>query len=178
MQTLFKAGSIALLSLFVITLSGCGDSEEKKRFHQELLEKALNDDVRKAGDKYLSENIKREGVVVTTSGLQYEVIRSGQGEKPRINDAVRVDYRGWLIDGTEFESSAEQTEKPTFPVNGVIKGWREALSMMRPGARWKIYLSPELAYGARSPTVMIPANSTLIFEIELIQVLPREEADK
>ena len=178
MQTLLKAGSIALLSLFVITLSGCGEDEEKKRFHQQLLDKALNDDVRKAGDRYLRENIKREGVVVTASGLQYEVIRSGQGDMPQINDAVRVDYRGWLIDGTEFESSAEKTDKPAFPVNGVIKGWREALTMMRPGARWKIYLAPELAYGARSPTELIPANSTLIFEIELIQVLPRDEADK
>ena len=170
--------SVVVLSLFVVMLGGCGESEEKKRFHQELLEKALNDDVKKLGVKYLTDNALRDGVIVTASGMQYEVLSEGQGATPRMPDKIKVNYTGWLVDGTEFESSAEQVEKPVFPVASVIKGWREALMNMTPGTRWKIYLPSELAYGARSPTPEIPANSALVFELELLQIMPEEEADK
>ncbi|GGK74859.1 FKBP-type peptidyl-prolyl cis-trans isomerase [Amphritea balenae] len=170
--------SVVVLSLFVVILGGCGESEEQKRFHQELLDKALNDDVKKQGVKFLEENALRDGVVVTASGLQYEVISEAQGDTPRMPDKVQVSYTGWLVDGTEFESSAEHSDKPVFPVASVIKGWREALMSMAPGSHWKIYLPSELAYGARSPTPQIPANSALVFELELIQIMPEEEADK
>lgn len=162
---------LLVVSLFVIVLSGCGESEEKKQFHKQLVEKALNDEVKKQGVAFLKENSTKQGVVVTRSGLQYEVVQSGNGEKPSITDSVRVDYTGWRVDGELFESSAERTEKPVFPVKGVIKGWCEALLMMSPGAKWKIYLPSELAYGATSPNVMIPANSALVFEVELLEVL-------
>lgn len=163
---------LLVLSLCVFMLAGCGESEEKKRFHQELLEKALNDDVKKAGVAFLKENAQKQGVVVLASGLQYQVLRSGNGDKPTMLDSVRVNYSGWRIDGELFESSSEKDEKPVFPVKGVIKGWRQALLMMQPGAVWKVFLPSELAYGATSPNIMIPANSALVFEIELLEVLP------
>lgn len=165
---------VVLLSLFASVLSGCGESEEQKRFRQELIEKALNDDVKKEGEAFLTENRGRSEVVVTDSGLQYEVLQQGSGERPTILDSVRVDYTGWRIGGEQFESSAAFSEKPVFPLKGVIKGWRQALLQMQPGSRWKVYLPSELAYGATSPNEMIPANSALMFEIELIEVLPQQ----
>lgn len=166
---------VVCLSLFTVMGSGCGESEEEKQFRQQLLDKALNDEVKQAGEAYLAENRQRDGVKVTGTGLQYEVIRKGEGKTPELLDSVKVDYTGWLVSGDQFESSREQAEKPVFPVNGVVKGWREALMMMSEGDVWKIYLPSELAYGAKSPTVAIPANSALVFEIELIEVVPEKE---
>lgn len=166
---------VACLSLIAVMGSGCGESEEEKVFRQQLLDKALNDEVKKAGVAYLTKNRQREGVQVTGTGLQYEVIRQGDGAVPQLLDSVRVNYTGWLISGDEFESSRERKDKPVFPVNGVVAGWREALMMMPEGSVWKIYLPSELAYGAKSPSVMIPANSALTFEIELIEIVPDNE---
>lgn len=165
---------VVLLSLFAFFVSGCGESEEQKRFHQELIEKALNDDIKKEGEAFLADNRSRSGVVVTESGLQYEVLQQGSGERPTILDSVRVNYTGWRIGGEQFDSSAEFSEKPVFPVKGVIKGWRQALLQMQPGARWKVYLPSELGYGATSPNPKIPANSALMFEIELLEILPQQ----
>lgn len=156
-------------------LSGCGESEEEKLFRQQLLDKALNDEVKQAGESYLAENRLRDGVKVTQSGLQYEIIRPGNGKQPALLDNVRVNYTGWLVSGEEFESSSDKTDKPVFPVNGVVAGWREALMMMSEGAVWKLYLPSELAYGAKSPTVKIPANSALVFELEILEVVPDQE---
>ena len=163
---------ILVLSLLVTITSGCGETEEEKRFHQELLDKALNDDTKKAGTLFLQNNAKREGVVVLDSGLQYEVLQAADGPRPGILNRVRVSYTGWTVDGEQFESSAGAAENPVFPIRNVIKGWREALLKMSPGARWKIYLPSELGYGARSPGGLVPANSALIFEIELLDILP------
>ena len=177
---IFKYLGLAALSVIVIAVSGCGESEEQKRFHQELVEKALNDEVKKAGDAFLAENRTLPGIRVTETGLQYAVLQKGlegQGENPGINDAVRVDYQGWRIDGELFESSLHRSEKPVFPVKRVIKGWREALMKMRVGDRWKIFLSSELAYGAISPSDQIPANSALIFEIELLEIMPAGQVE-
>lgn len=173
-----RAFGMAVLATIVAISSGCGETEEEKRFHQELIDKALNDDTKKEGDSYLAENAKREGVVTTESGLQYEILQAATGNSPRIQDDVRVNYSSWKINGEAFESSEAQEEKPIFPVRSVIKGWREALLKMAPGSKWKLYLPSELAYGARSPAESIPANSTLIFEIELLEVLPHEKADQ
>lgn len=169
---------IAVIATIIAMSSGCGETEEEKRFHQELIDKALNDDTKREGDRFLAENAKREGVIVTASGLQYEILQAAAGDRPRIQDDVRVNYASWKTDGEAFESSASQEEKPVFPVRGVIKGWREALLKMAPGSKWKLYLPSELAYGARSPAESIPANSALIFEIELLEILPHEKADK
>ncbi len=119
------------------------------------------------GKAFLDENAKREGVVVLPSGLQYEVLEAGEGESPSGAANVTVHYRGTLIDGTEFDSSHKRGQPATFSLNGVIKGFSEALALMKPGAKWKVYIPPELGYGERG-TRGIGPNSTLIFEMELI----------
>lgn len=121
------------------------------------------------GQGFLEENAKREGVVTLPSGLQYEVIVAAEGPKPGPDDQVTTHYRGTLIDGTQFDSSYDRGQPATFPLSGVIAGWTEALQLMSPGAKWRLYIPPELAYGERAQGP-IPANSTLIFDVELIEI--------
>ena len=121
------------------------------------------------GKTFLAANGKKEGVKILPSGLQYRVLAEGQGKSPKATDEVTVNYRGALIDGTEFGSSYSQGKPLTLKVNGVIRGWSEALQLMKEGSKWQIYLPPDLAYGDRG-TGRIPPNSTLIFDIELISV--------
>ena len=123
-----------------------------------------------AGEAFLAQNKQREGVVETPSGLQYEVEEEGSGRKPTDNDTVMVHYRGTLIDGTEFDSSYNRGEPVTFPVNGVIQGWREVLPLMQEGAKWRVYIPSQLGYGSRGAGQDIPPNSALIFDIELLSV--------
>jgi FKBP-type peptidyl-prolyl cis-trans isomerase FklB len=122
-----------------------------------------------AATSFLGRNGHEKGVVTTASGLQYKIIAAGDKKAPAISaaDTVTVDYRGKLIDGSEFDSSYSRGVPATFPVNGVIKGWQEALVMMKPGAKWQLFIPPELAYGAR-PQAKIPANSLLIFEVNVL----------
>jgi len=124
-----------------------------------------------AGNKFLEENGKREGVQTTEDGLQYEVITEGTGEKPVSTDRVRVHYHGTLIDGTVFDSSVDRGEPIVFGVTQVIPGWTEALEMMPVGSKWKIYLPAELAYGERGAGADIGPNSALIFEVELLEIV-------
>jgi FKBP-type peptidyl-prolyl cis-trans isomerase FkpA len=124
-----------------------------------------------AGQAFLAENAKREGVVVTDSGLQYEVLTQGDGVKPVAADTVKVHYRGTLLDGTEFDSSYARNEPAVFPLSRVISGWTEGVQLMNVGSKFKFYIPSELAYGARS-TGKITSNSTLIFEVELLEVTP------
>jgi FKBP-type peptidyl-prolyl cis-trans isomerase len=121
------------------------------------------------GNEYLAKNKTRPGVKVTASGLQYEVLTQGLGRKPKPTDTVKVHYHGTLIDGTVFDSSVQRGEPIEFPVTGVIPGWVEALQMMPVGSKWKLTVPPGLAYGPR-PKGNIPANSVLIFEVELIGI--------
>lgn len=123
-----------------------------------------------AGEEYLSENKGKPGVVTLPSGLQYKVIKEGEGEPPAAHDQVSVNYRGTLIDGTEFDSSYNRGEPATFGVSGVIKGWTEALQLMKPGAKWELYIPSALAYAERGSGAQIGPNSTLIFDVELISV--------
>jgi FKBP-type peptidyl-prolyl cis-trans isomerase FklB len=126
--------------------------------------------------EFLEKNAKREGIIVTSSGLQYEILRSNSdpnSPKPGITDQVEVHYHGTLIDGTVFDSSIQRGQTVTFPVAGVIPGWTEALQLMSVGDKWKLYLPPSIAYGSRQ-TASIPGNSALIFEVELIRILNGE----
>ena len=121
-------------------------------------------------EKFLMENKAKEGVKTLPSGLQYKVIKDGEGATPKLTDTVVTHYRGTLIDGTEFDSSYKRKEPATFPVSGVIKGWTEALQLMKEGAKWILYVPPKLAYGERGAGGLIGPNETLIFEIELLKV--------
>ena len=133
---------------------------------QELKEKAEKNLVE--SEKFLAENKTKEGVKTTASGLQYKVLKEGEGPSPKLGDTVTVNYRGTLVDGTQFDSSYDRGEPATFPLTGVIPGWTEALQLMKKGSKWMLYIPPDLAYGERGAGNRIPPNSTLIFEVELI----------
>jgi FKBP-type peptidyl-prolyl cis-trans isomerase FklB len=126
------------------------------------------------GTKFLEENKKKEGVKTTADGLQYKSIKEGTGAQPKGNDTVTVNYRGTLINGTEFDSSYKRGQPATFPLNGVIKGWTEGLQLMKAGSKYQLFIPPNLAYGDRAVGPDISANSTLIFDVELIGVKPAE----
>jgi len=124
----------------------------------------------KIGEDYLAEMAKKEGVTATDSGLLYEVLASGTGESPAATDTVEVHYHGTLISGDVFDSSVERGTPANFPVNRVISGWTEALQLMKVGDKWRLHIPADLAYGAQSPSPKIPANSALVFEVELLNI--------
>jgi FKBP-type peptidyl-prolyl cis-trans isomerase FklB len=124
-----------------------------------------------AGEAFLAENAKKEGITVLPSGLQYQVITEGNGKKPSATDRVQCHYEGTLIDGTIFDSSIKRGEPAVFGVNQVIKGWVEALQLMQEGAKWRLYIPYDMAYGEHGAGEMIPPYSALIFDVELIKVL-------
>jgi FKBP-type peptidyl-prolyl cis-trans isomerase FkpA/FKBP-type peptidyl-prolyl cis-trans isomerase FklB len=126
------------------------------------------------GDEFLAANKDKEGVKVTDSGLQYKIIEEGTGKSPKATDRVKVHYAGTLIDGTEFDSSIKRGTPATFGVNGVIKGWTEALQMMKEGGKWKLFIPADLAYGPMDRP-SIPGNSVLIFDVELLEVIKEEK---
>ncbi|MBD2835720.1 FKBP-type peptidyl-prolyl cis-trans isomerase [Pseudomonas sp. JM0905a] len=123
-----------------------------------------------AGRAYLEENAKREGVTVLASGLQYEVLVTGEGAKPSAEDTVRTHYHGTLIDGTVFDSSYDRGQPAEFPVGGVIAGWVEALQLMNAGSKWRLHVPSELAYGGQA-VGSIPPHSVLVFDVELLDIL-------
>jgi FKBP-type peptidyl-prolyl cis-trans isomerase FklB len=123
------------------------------------------------GESFLAENANRAEVTVTASGLQYEILTEGQGDKPSAESTVRTHYHGTLINGEVFDSSYERGEPAEFPVNGVIKGWTEALQMMPTGSKWRLYVPHDLAYGERGAGASIAPYSTLIFDVELLAIV-------
>jgi FKBP-type peptidyl-prolyl cis-trans isomerase FklB len=137
---------------------------------QEELNKKLGEKNKKEGEVFLAENKKKEGVKTLPSGLQYKVIKAGTGKKPKLTDTVTTNYRGTLIDGTEFDSSYRRGQAASFPVNGVIPGWTEALQLMEEGAKWQLFVPPNLGYGDHGAGRQIGPNATLIFEVELISI--------
>jgi FKBP-type peptidyl-prolyl cis-trans isomerase FklB len=137
----------------------------------EELEAKMNAENIEKGKKVLEENKQKPNVVTLPSGLQYEVITEGNGKKPKATDRVKCHYEGTLIDGTLFDSSIKRGEPAVFGVNQVIKGWVEALQLMSEGSKWRLYIPSDLAYGAAGAGEMIPPHSTLVFEVELIEVL-------
>lgn len=159
--------------------------EEMQKIMQEVQQKAMakqEEEQKKqseaniaAGQKYLEENKAKEGVTVTASGLQYKVITEGKGAKPKATDTVTVNYTGKLIDGTVFDSSEKNGGPVSFPLDGVIAGWTEGLQLMPQGSKWEIVIPSELAYGAGGQGP-IPPSSTLIFEVELLEIKAAEAA--
>jgi len=158
-------------------------SEEELRktltaYQQELRLKQMQErkmaalDKKKEGDAFLAENKKKEGVVTLPNGLQYKILKEGQGKKPTADDTVEVRYRGTFINGTEFDSSGSETR--AFKVKEVIPSWREALPLMPVGSKWQLVVPPELAYGERGLGQVIMPNTTLIFQVELVGIKPAE----
>ena len=159
------SGGTALLTEKEIT-------EVMEIFQKDMMAKqaAKADVAKKAGVEFLEANKKKDGVKTTSSGLQYKVIKEGTGPKPKESDTVKVNYRGTLPDGTEFDSSYKRNEPATFPLNGVIRAWTEGLQLMPVGSKYELYVPSELGYGAGGAGGSIPPNSTLIFEVELISI--------
>ncbi len=137
---------------------------------QKIQMQELSDKNKKEGEAFLAENKKKEGVVSLPSGLQYKVIKEGEGNIPKATDTVTVHYRGSLIDGTEFDSSYGRGEPIIFPVKGVIPGWSEALQLMKTGSKWQLFIPSNLAYGERGKGGIIGPNATLVFDVELLSI--------
>lgn len=141
---------------------------------QEALQQAANAEKGKAakaeGEQFLAENAKKEGVKTTASGLQYQVLRDGNGKQPKATDQVECHYEGTLIDGTKFDSSYDRGQTATFPLNQVIAGWTEGLQLMHEGAKYRFFIPYQLAYGERGAGVSIPPYAALIFDVELVAV--------
>jgi FKBP-type peptidyl-prolyl cis-trans isomerase FklB len=151
------------------------DLQKGLREKAEAKRKADGDKNVAEGKKFLEENKKKPGVVTTASGLQYKILTEGKGEAPKATDTVKTHYKGTLLDGTEFDSSIKRGQPATFPVNGVIKGWTEALQMMKPGAKWQLWIPAELGYGDRGAGDQIGPNAMLTFEVELLEIVKKEE---
>ena len=142
------------------------------RAKQEEKRKQLGEKNKVEGEKFLAENKTKPDVISLPSGLQYKVLAEGNGESPKSNDVVTVNYRGTLIDGTEFDNSYKRGQPATFNVTGVIKGWTEALQHMKPGAKWQLFVPSNLAYGEMGHGAQITPSQTLIFEVELVSFKP------
>ncbi|MDA0128868.1 FKBP-type peptidyl-prolyl cis-trans isomerase [Vibrio sp. MarTm2] len=149
------------------------DKRVAETMQKQAAEKA--EAAKKAGDDYRAEFEKQDGVVKTDTGLLYQVLTAAEGEQPKDTDTVQVHYKGTLIDGTQFDSSYDRGEPATFPLNRVIPGWTEGVQLMPVGSKFKFVIPPELAYGQQD-TPTIPANSTLVFEVELLKIDNGEEA--
>lgn len=144
-------------------------------YFRKYITKAQEADIavkKSAGEKFLAENKVKPGIKTTASGLQYQVITEGQGPKPAATDTVKVHYQGFLIDGTKFDSSVDHGQPISFPLNGVIPGWTEGVQLMTVGSKYKFFIPSELGYGERGAGNTIPPHSTLIFEVELLQITP------
>ncbi|MFT2011229.1 FKBP-type peptidyl-prolyl cis-trans isomerase N-terminal domain-containing protein [Pontibacter sp. 13R65] len=168
----FVAGLKEVLAGKPSTLSQSEVQQAMMALQQEMAQKqgAQGGENKAAGEAFLAENKNKEGVKTLPSGLQYQVLQEGNGKSPSSSDRVTTHYHGTLIDGTVFDSSYERGQPATFPVNGVIAGWTEALQLMQEGAKWRLYVPSELAYGAQGAGDVIGAHTTLIFDVELIAV--------
>jgi FKBP-type peptidyl-prolyl cis-trans isomerase FklB len=150
-------------------IAGKASMSEEDRDNLRGLVNSAGEANHRAAAKFLAENGKKADVVTTASGLQYKVVSAGSGDSPKAADEVTVNYRGVLVNGTEFDSSYKRGQPATFQVSGVIRGWTEALQLMKPGAKYQLFIPPQLAYDLRSPPG-IPPGSLLIFDVELLSV--------
>jgi FKBP-type peptidyl-prolyl cis-trans isomerase FklB len=149
-------------------------AEMRKKMQEKM--QAAGETNKKDGDAFLAANKAKEGVVTLASGLQYKILTPGTGPKPTASDSVVCNYRGTLIDGKEFDSSYKRGQPATFPVSGVIKGWTEALQLMPVGSKWQLFVPSDLAYGEHGQGQDIAPNATLIFEVELISIESKDQA--
>jgi len=149
-----------------------GDLRKK----QELQQQQLAETNKKEGDEFLAANKTKEGVVTLPSGLQFKIVQEGAGPKPAAADTVTVNYRGTLLNGTEFDSSFKRGQPASFSVGQIIKGWTEALELMPVGSKWQLFIPPDLAYGLRGAGPSIGPNSTLVFDVELLSIQPQAAA--
>jgi len=150
------------------------DTGEANRILEKFFSEKSGNEAQKnleKGKAFLTENRRKEEVTVLKSGLQYQVLHNGEGEKATLKDTVRCHYHGTLVDGYVFDSSVERGQPAEFPVNGVIPGWTEALQLMPMGSKWRLFIPPELAYGERGAGKTIGPNSTLIFDVELLEIV-------
>jgi len=154
------------------------DVQNELRKQQQEKAQQLGEANKKEGEAFLAANKSKDGVVTLPSGLQYKILQAGTGPKPTASDTVVCNYRGTLINGTEFDSSSKHGGPATFPVSGVIKGWTEAVQLMPVGSKWQLFIPGELAYGERGAGGDIGPNATLIFEVELLSIQEKPAADK
>lgn len=148
---------------------------QKLMAKREEEQKKVGETNKAKSEAFLAESAKKEGVKTTASGLQYKVVTEGKGAKPKADDVVEVNYKGTLIDGTEFDSSYKRGQSVSFPVNGVIPGWTEALQLMTAGSKYELYIPSDLAYGANGTGGVIGPNQALVFEVELIDIKKPEK---
>lgn len=167
MKDVFAGSKELLTEKEIASIIAKTQENVKARMQEKAMEQLEKN--KKDGEEFLANNKKKKGVKTLPSGLQYKVITEGKGKSPKATDQVTVNYRGTLIDGTEFDSSYKRGEPATFAVNGVIKGWTEALQLMKEGSKWELFIPANLAYAERGAPG-IPPNSTLIFEVELIKI--------
>ena len=172
----FKVNKSILLKAIEDGLNG-KESEMSQADSQAFMQKYMTEQQKirsdknlKEGKAYLSENKSKKGIITLASGLQYKIITEGKGAKPKSTDTVTVNYEGTLIGGKVFDSSYQRGQPVSFPVNGVIKGWTEALQLMPEGSTWMLYVPADLAYGTQSPSPAIGPNSTLIFKVNLVSI--------
>jgi FKBP-type peptidyl-prolyl cis-trans isomerase len=144
--------------------------QQEQAAKQQEQAKVVSEKNKKDGEAFLAANKKKDGVVTMPSGLQYKVLVAGKGKSPKATDTVTVNYKGTLIDGTEFDSSYKRGKPASFPLNQVIPGWTEAVQLMKEGAKWELYVPSSLAYGERGAGANIGGNATLIFEVELLSI--------
>jgi FKBP-type peptidyl-prolyl cis-trans isomerase FklB len=168
----FMTGLKEVLAGKPSTLSEGDVQEAMMALQQEMTQKqgAVGNVNKQSGEAFLAENKNKEGVNTLPSGLQYEVLEEGNGKSPSATDTVTVHYKGTLIDGTTFDSSYDRGQPATFPVNGVIAGWTEALQLMKEGSKWRLFIPSDLAYGTQGAGDIIGPNSTLLFDVELLSV--------
>jgi FKBP-type peptidyl-prolyl cis-trans isomerase len=176
---------IPALTFGFILLGSCGSDQEQSQPESTQQEKegvpaqqtaagmTVAEQNLQEGKKFLEANAKKEGIISTASGLQYQILKEGKGEKPKLTDQVVCDYAGTLLDGQEFDSSYKRGEPAQFPVNRLIPGWTEALQLMPVGSKWRLFVPSDLAYGPRGAGGVIPPNATLIFELELHKIVKK-----
>ncbi|RYX93368.1 FKBP-type peptidyl-prolyl cis-trans isomerase [bacterium] len=165
MKKVLVAASFTLISL----LSACS-TESSQNVSEPSQNSGVSSNPQQDGEEFLTKKKSEAGVKTLASGLMYKVIKSGTGKTPKLTDSVTTHYRGTFINGKEFDSSYSRNEPTTFPVNGVIKGWTEALQLMKEGDKWELYIPSNLAYGEAGNSPVIPPNSALVFELDLIKV--------
>jgi FKBP-type peptidyl-prolyl cis-trans isomerase FklB len=169
------AGNKPLMSEEEMNKTKTDFAQEMQKKHEEEMKKSAEKN-KKEEEAFFEENKKKEGVITLPSGLQYKVVTEGKGKTPKLTDTVTVNYRGTLINGTEFDSSYKRGQPATFPVKGVIPGWTEALQLMKEGSKWQLFIPSKLGYGEKGAGSVIGPDAALIFDVELISV--KESSDQ